>query len=386
MPVSNVIRRTAQAAILGLVVTGVGGWSMLHKEVTLEVDGNQIQVDTFASSVSRVLDGAGIEVGPDDLVAPGLSSQISDGATIVVRSASPLDVVIDGRTETIMTSAQTVDELLASLGPRGENALVTSSRSARVESASAPLHVSTEKTARVSVDGNVIEGRTAAMTVGEMLTEWGIFLHDLDTSSVPLSSPTVDGMVVMIGRHSTAGGTETTTLPFKTVEVENDSMIKGTKRTVTSGKTGSRVVTYKAILVDGEEVGREILTEVVVSDPVDEVIHVGTKEVPDMPDVKPGSNRALGREMAAERGWGDDEFKCLDNLWTRESNWRHTAENRSSGAYGIPQSLPGSKMASVGSDWRTNPATQITWGLNYIKGRYSTPCGAWTFFQNRGWY
>ncbi len=389
------MRRTAQTAILGLLVAGISGWSMLHKDITLEIDGEQTRIDTFASSVDHVLAGAGIEVGPEDLVAPALGSEIADGATIVVRSAAPLDVVIDGKTETILTSAETVDELLSSLGPRGENALVTSSRAARMdraETAAAPLHVSTEKTARVSVDGNVVEGRTAAMTVGEMLTEWGIFLSENDSSSVPLSSPTVDGMVVMVNRHTVESGTETTTLPFETVEVENDELTKGTKRTVTKGKTGSRVVTYKSIMVDGEEVDREILTEAVVSDPVDEVVHIGTKPEPEIPEVepvtevKPGSNRALGREMAADRGWGDDQFQCLDNLWTRESNWRHTAANSSSGAYGIPQALPGSKMGSVGSDWRTNPATQITWGLNYIKGRYGTPCGAWNFFQNRNWY
>src|SRR5690625_5259194 len=105
-----------------------------------------------------------------------------------------------------------------------------------------------------------------------------------------------------------------------------------------------------------------------------------------MPTVAPGSNRALGREMAAARGRGDDQFKCLDNLLTRESNWRHTAENRSSGAYGIPQALPGWKRASGGSDWRSNPATQITWDLNYIKGRSDAPCGAGSLFQNRNWY
>ncbi|HLS04010.1 MAG TPA: ubiquitin-like domain-containing protein [Actinomycetales bacterium] len=392
---SKVMRRTAQTAILGLLVAGISGWSMLHKDITLEIDGEQTRIDTFASSVDHVLAGAGVEVSPEDLVAPALGSEIADGATIVVRSAAPLDVVIDGKTETILTSAETVDELLSSLGPRGENALVTSSRSARMDradSAATPLHVSTEKTARVSVDGNVVEGRTAAMTVGEMLTEWGIFLSENDSSSVPLSSPTVDGMVVMVNRHTVEGGTETTTLPFETVEVENDELMKGTKRTVTKGKTGSRVVTYKSIMVDGEEVDREILTEAVVSDPVDEVVHIGTKPEPEIPEaepapeVKPGSNRELGREMAADRGWGDDQFRCLDNLWTRESNWRHTAANSSSGAYGIPQALPGSKMGSVGSDWRTNPATQIPWGLNYIKGRYGTPCGAWNFFQNRNWY
>ncbi len=97
-----------------------------------------------------------------------------------------------------------------------------------------------------------------------------------------------------------------------------------------------------------------------------------------------GSPRAIARDQLAARGWSD-QFGCLDNLWTRESGWRTTASNPS-GAYGIPQALPGSKMASAGADWRTNPATQIRWGLGYISGRYGDPCGAWSHFQNRGWY
>ena len=86
------------------------------------------------------------------------------------------------------------------------------------------------------------------------------------------------------------------------------------------------------------------------------------------------------------RLWGDDQFSCLDNLWTRESQWNYQAKNPSSGAYGIPQALPGSKMGSVASDWATNPTTQITWGLGYIKGRYGTPCSAWAHSQSTGWY
>lgn len=81
-----------------------------------------------------------------------------------------------------------------------------------------------------------------------------------------------------------------------------------------------------------------------------------------------------------------DQWSCLDALWQRESNWNPSAMNPSSGAYGIPQSLPGSKMASAGADWRTNPATQIRWGLGYIKGRYGSPCGAWGHSQSVGWY
>ncbi len=99
-----------------------------------------------------------------------------------------------------------------------------------------------------------------------------------------------------------------------------------------------------------------------------------------------GDARAIARDMLAQRGWGDDQFQCLDALWSRESGWNYQAYNSSSGAFGIPQALPGSKMASAGSDWQTNPATQIRWGLGYIDGRYGTPCGAWNHSQSYGWY
>ena len=84
-------------------------------------------------------------------------------------------------------------------------------------------------------------------------------------------------------------------------------------------------------------------------------------------------------------GHGLDQFPCLEKLWSKESGWNERAGSPS-GAYGIPQALPGTKMSSFGSDWQTNPATQIKWGLSYIKSRYSTPCGAWQHFQSNGWY
>lgn len=100
----------------------------------------------------------------------------------------------------------------------------------------------------------------------------------------------------------------------------------------------------------------------------------------------PGSAQAIAYDMVTARGWGDDQFACLVALWNRESGWRVNAYNAGSGAYGIPQALPGSKMATAGADWETNPATQITWGLGYIGGRYGTPCGAWDHSQRTGWY
>jgi SLT domain-containing protein len=90
--------------------------------------------------------------------------------------------------------------------------------------------------------------------------------------------------------------------------------------------------------------------------------------------------------MVLARGWDQQEFACLDSLWTKESNWRVNAANSHTGAYGIPQALPGTKMASAGADWRTNPSTQIAWGLGYIANRYGTPCAAWAHSQAQGWY
>jgi hypothetical protein len=96
--------------------------------------------------------------------------------------------------------------------------------------------------------------------------------------------------------------------------------------------------------------------------------------------------RAVGRLLVGDHGWADTQFGCLDRLWNKESHWRWNASNASSGAYGIPQALPGSKMASIGSDWDTNPVTQITWGLQYISARYGTPCSAWGHSQASNWY
>ena len=119
-----------------------------------------------------------------------------------------------------------------------------------------------------------------------------------------------------------------------------------------------------------------------VSEPVKVVaLSAPAAGVPD-----PGSAQAIALEMVTARGWGVDEFNCLVALWNRESGWNVYAMNPTSGAYGIPQSLPADKMASAGADWATNPATQITWGLVYIQDRYGTPCGAWAHSEAEGWY
>jgi len=99
-----------------------------------------------------------------------------------------------------------------------------------------------------------------------------------------------------------------------------------------------------------------------------------------------GSPQQIAQQMLGQFGWSGSQFSCLEPLWERESGWDVTAENPSSGAYGIPQALSGSLMASAGPDWQTDAATQIRWGLTYIQGRYGSPCGAWAHEEADGWY
>ena len=99
-----------------------------------------------------------------------------------------------------------------------------------------------------------------------------------------------------------------------------------------------------------------------------------------------GSIKEFAYSLVNKNNWGRDEYSCLVALWERESNWRWDAMNKSSGAYGIPQSLPGRKMAEMGADWATNPETQVRWGISYIKSRYGAPCGAMAHSNKFNWY
>lgn len=121
----------------------------------------------------------------------------------------------------------------------------------------------------------------------------------------------------------------------------------------------------------------------VASDDEDQPVRKSARSAA-VPD--PGSAQAYAYDAVMSRGWGEGQYDCLVSLWNRESGWRVNASNSSSGAYGIPQALPGSKMASAGDDWETNAGTQIEWGLGYITGRYGSPCGAWAHSEDVGWY
>jgi hypothetical protein len=99
-----------------------------------------------------------------------------------------------------------------------------------------------------------------------------------------------------------------------------------------------------------------------------------------------GTPKEVAMNLLPDHGWSQSQFSCLEKLWNKESRWRTDADNPTSTAYGIPQALPGNRMAAYGKDWRTNAVTQIKWGLDYIEATYGSPCSAWGHSQAKGWY
>ena len=376
-------RLAAQALVLAMLVSGTTAFATLHKTVTLDVDGELTTVSAFGRTVGDVLAAEGVEVGERDLVVPALDSGAADGSDIVVRHARELVVEVDGEQQTVWTTALTVDELVAEMGMRGQ---VRASASRSEDLGRDLLRISTTKTVHVSVDGRTEAVVTAAPTVREVLRELGVVLGEYDRVSVSLDAAAVDGLVVLVTRVEGITRTETVPEPYASVRQEDPMLAAGREVVATAGRPGTKAITYLSYEADGVELGRMVLAESVVEPPVNEVVRVGTFTAPTAPPVEAGTARAIGLELTLARGWDETQFACLDALFSAESGWRVNASNPSTGAYGIPQALPGSKMATVGADWQTNPATQITWGLNYINGRYGTPCDAWAFFQAKHWY
>lgn len=398
-------RLLAQALILATVVGGTTAFTTLHKTVTVEVDGVAHEVAGFSRTVDDVLASDSLDVDPQDQVFPSPESTVSDGDLIVVRTVRDVQVEIDGTVQTIQSSARTVGEVLDELGDRAEGADVSASRSAEV--GREPLVITTPKTVTLAVDGQQLPISSTEGTVRELLLTAGVVLDGDDTvtldpppvavaaaastaeaTAAALDAPTADGMVVTIGRAATDTSSTQEVLPYATQEVEDATLPVGKTKVTQKGVLGQALTTYAVTMVDGVETGREVVARRVTVEPQDEIVAVGTLEVPDpaLVVVDPGSARAIAQTMVADRGWGSEQFACLDSLWQKESGWKVTADNPSSSAYGIPQALPGSKMSSAGADWQTNAATQITWGLGYISDRYGTPCAAWSHSQAKNFY
>jgi uncharacterized protein YabE (DUF348 family) len=359
--------------------------------ITIYDDGSQKTILSQGQTVADALAQAEIEVDSSDIIEPSLNSQlIASSYSINIFRSRPV-VVVDGNTEIrVVTAAQTgktiaqaanVDLYNEDLVEIGRETDILTGMGAVVRA-----RVVRAVPVKLILYGQEIRMRTQAKTVAEFIEEKGLKVGDDDYVIPSKTTPVTPGMEIKIWREGINTVTIEEEIDFEVQEIQSNDHPVGFREVQTAGEKGKRSVTYEVEIRAGVEISRNEIQSIVLLEAKRQVEIVGIKSrVPAVPS-NPGANAELGHRMMLEAGFGEDQWPCLYNLWMRESGWRTEAGNPYSGAYGIPQALPASKMSSAGPDYMSNPATQISWGLGYIRGRYSTPCGAWDHFTRMNWY
>ncbi|MCL2735056.1 MAG: ubiquitin-like domain-containing protein [Propionibacteriaceae bacterium] len=373
------------AGVLALNLSGIGLNLAFGRDVTLNVDGQTTTLNVVYGSVSEVLASNKVELNSRDRVSPELTTLVTNDMVITVEYARPIDLTLDGQHGIYWTYSTTVGGIVSSLGLSDSALKLSAPTDTAVPRAGMTLNVKTAHNVTVTADGQTQEIHSFG-TVRDTLTELGLTWGDNDIITPDLDARLTDGLAISVVRVQTQMITRDTAIPFQTDNSADPNAPKGQVTIVTKGVNGVMSQTVVQTLHDGAIISEDVHSEEVSVEPVTQVQKTGSKPSVAPVSVTPGSAQAIAYDMVIARGWDDGQFQCLVNLWNRESGWNVSAHNKSSGAYGIPQALPGSKMASAGADWQTNPATQITWGLGYITGRYGTPCSAWSSFQSKGWY
>jgi resuscitation-promoting factor RpfB len=384
------LHRNAKLGLYGLVLAGLLGGSaswatQSGKIVDLRIDGQDRRVHTSAADVRGVLDAAHVAVGQHDLIAPDLGSKVANGAAIVVRRGHLLHLMVNGVSREVWVNADSVDEALNQLGYGSQN-LVSVSRSKRLDASALSLSITSPKLVTFKVDGKSVPVSTFGPTLRQALAQAHLKLGANDVISPKVTSPVSDRQVVTIQRVVLKYKVVQLEVSYPTTRRNDPNRSAGSSTLVTAGRNGLDQVTYQLRYVDGKLVSKVRYSSKTLRRPVTQVTRVGTQPKPVYSGpVSSGSAQQIAAGMVSARGWGSDQFSCLVSLWNKESGWRTNAYN-SSGAYGIPQALPGSKMASAGGDWQTSASTQISWGLGYIASVYGNPCSAWAHSQATNWY
>jgi uncharacterized protein YabE (DUF348 family) len=387
VPVITIFALLFVSAAIFLVGGGETIGAADSKVVQLSLDGQKRVVPTRAETVGDLLNRLQVTIQKEDIVEPALDSPIiGDKFSINVHRARPVTVIDDSGRKIVTKIADSDPTSIAkkagiTVYPEDRVAVATPEDTLKDGVVGEKITVDRATPANINLYGNSIPTRTHAQTVGDALKEKGIKTLEGDTVQPSLDTPITDDTQIFVIRLGKQIETkeEEIAAPVETTNDPNAST--GTTVVQEPGAPGKKVVTYEIELRNGKEASRRTIQEVVSVQPQKRVVAKGSKIIIN----NPSENVKLGEQLAAARGWTGGEWYCLYQLWQSESGWRTTAGNPSSGAYGIPQALPGSKM---GAGWQSDPNVQINWGLGYIARTYGTPCGAWQKFNSRvpHWY
>jgi uncharacterized protein YabE (DUF348 family) len=325
------------------LVTGAIGFAYFDKSVNLSVDGKTTAVQVFGSNVvGDVLASQDIKVGPHDVVAPDVSTRVSDGQKVVVRYGRLLTVTVDGRAKEYWTTSTTVAGALAELGIHADSAKLSVSRSQPLGRTGLVMSVTTPKDVEVQVDGTTISASTTSANVADLLSELHVSLGAIDRVSPARTTPlTKSGLKVSVARVAQKSVTVNESVAFGTSRHNDATLSTGSTRTKTRGKPGSKVVTYLETRVNGKLESRKATSSRVTTDPVNRLIAVGTKALPAPPAAAAGGS-AAGGSTASSAMW-DRIAQCESG-----GNW---AINTGNGYYGGLQFDSGTWLANGGGKY-----------------------------------
>lgn len=385
------------ARLFGLLVLGLAFVLLLlspkgsHAEnsrvITIYHDGIEQTVVTDASTVGEVLKRAGVQMSDADSVEPGRDMILSAPSySVNVYRARPVTVVDGQNRYQVVTSHTSAKQIAEQAGlvlyDEDQTTITRINDFIGDQGVGIKLTIQRAKLITLVLYGRQQDVRTQSTSVGELIKEKGIELGSNDGTSLPGDTPITEGMRLEIWRNGVQTITAEEEVAFPVELIRSNDKPVGYREVVSAGVKGKKLVTYEIELRNGKEIRRKQIQSVVVQQPTSQTEILGIKAG----TANPVANQILGHQMMLAFGFGEDQWPCLLDLWNRESGWnQYKANYQGSGAYGIPQALPGSKM---GAGWESDPAVQIQWGLGYIKGRYGTPCGALSAFMSRSphWY
>ncbi len=279
---------TRRAIVLLLVAVLSVPLVLAPDRLSIEVDGEVVRVRSYAGTVGQALDAAGVEVGPDDKVMPAADVPVADGLGIEVLRAVTVSLSLDGRTFVLPVAGRTVEDVLVAAGIDDVRGLSVEPDLDTPLDQTRRVEVTEPVTARIAVDGGMHQVRMKTGTVADALALAGIRVRDRDRVEPALDTVlTDDETSVTVTRRDRRRVVEEVPLPFDEQVVETDELFEGEREVVQDGAEGLRRDVYRVRLVDGEPVGRKLLRREVVREPVDRVVHVGTRPRPAPPPPPP---------------------------------------------------------------------------------------------------
>ena len=352
-----------------------------NKILTVFESGQKTSFKTNAKTVREALKAQKINFSKEDSIEPGLDEELTGAEySINIYRAKPV-VIEDGELKTkILTAAQTPRQIAekAGLNVHNEDKLAFEESGNILEDGSInTLKITRAKEISVDLFGKTESFRTQAKTVEDFLKEKKIILGKDDGISVDLKTQISNGLNFRIWRNGKQTLTVEEPTDFQTETIQDANKDSGYKEIKEAGEKGTKSVTYEVEMQNGKEISRKKINETEIKAAKKQVVIVGTKT-----SLPAGSHT----DWMSAAGISASDQGSANAIISQESGWRVNATNRSSGAYGIPQALPGSKMASAGSDWQTNPITQLKWMNSYVVGRYGSWQNAYAHKKSKGWY